>query len=83
MNQLEEKKEEVRHLNDLLETQRKELEDKRSNEWSYFGVLPTETKVRKLCITQGLTLEVKGLSKQIYYHYMSMNKWSLKLKLLY
>ena len=33
-----------------------------SNEWSHFGVLSIESKVRKLCITQGFTLPgVKGL----------------------
>ena len=32
-----------------------------SNEWSHFSVLSVESKVRKLCIIQGLTLGVKGL----------------------
>ena len=35
-----------------------------SNEWSHFRVLYMESKVRKLCITQGFTLGVKGLKKQ-------------------
>ena len=33
-----------------------------SNEWSHFMVLSIESKVRKLCITNDLTLAVKGLS---------------------
>ena len=32
-----------------------------SNEWSHFMVLSIESKARKLCITQGFTLGVKGL----------------------
>ena len=32
-----------------------------SNEWSHFRVLPIESKVRKLCMTQCFTLGVKGL----------------------
>ena len=34
-----------------------------SNEWSHFRGLSIESKVRKLCITQGFTLGVKGLKK--------------------
>ena len=33
-----------------------------SNEWSDLRVLSIESKVRKLCITQGFTLGVKGLT---------------------
>ena len=31
-----------------------------SNEWLHFRVLSIESKVRKLCITQGFILGVKG-----------------------
>ena len=33
----------------------------KSNEWSHYRVLAIELKARKICITQGLTLGVKGL----------------------
>ena len=36
-----------------------------SSEWSHFKVLSTESKVRKLCITQGLPLGVKELNKAL------------------
>ena len=33
-----------------------------ANEWSHFRVLSIESKLRKLCITHGFTLGVKGLN---------------------
>ena len=34
-----------------------------SSKWSHLRVLSIESKVSKLCITQGFTLEVSGLSR--------------------
>ena len=42
-----------------------------SNEWSHFKVLSIESKVRKLCITQGFTLGVKGLTNSSTVKYCS------------
>ena len=42
-----------------------------SNEWSHFRVLSNESKVRKLCITQGFTLGVKGLTNSTTVKYCS------------
>ena len=38
-----------------------------SNEWSHFGVLPIESKVRKICISQGFTLGVRVYKKNERY----------------
>ena len=38
-----------------------------SNEWSHFRVLSIESEVRKLCIMQGFTLGVKGLTLTLFY----------------
>ena len=42
-----------------------------ANEWSHFRVLYMESKVRKLCITQGFTLGVKGLTNSTTVKYCS------------
>ena len=42
-----------------------------SNEWSHFRILSLESKLRKLCITQGFTLGVKGLTNSTTVKYCS------------
>ena len=42
-----------------------------SNEWAHFRVLTIESKVRKLCITQGFTLGVRGLTNSTTVKYRS------------
>ena len=42
-----------------------------SNEWSHLRVLYMESKVRKLCITQGFTLGTKGLTNSTTVKYCS------------
>ena len=51
-----------------------------SNEWSHFRVLSIESKVRKLCSTQGFTL---GANKQgpVVRSMVSANHWLSSIKI--
>ena len=46
----------------LCKLQHHRTAEQLSNEWSHFRVLSIESKVRKLCINQGFTVEVKELN---------------------